>query len=366
MILIILANIRQNLPRLFLASLGVGLGLLVWISTTFYFDSVMGRVTPELPPVPIPADIVVTPKSTGFRYHSDVSYYEPVVFVKTSNAAGLGEVMAMAKDSQFLVKYQLLSGAWPRSADEIAVPASWLNRTMLSIGDLTPFTAHKGNFYTSTQLRISGVFESNFPTYNLPVITLDAYQLIKAQGISGLERYFVNLMPGADPACLADLLDRQQSAVTETGKSLALKLHEAAWQEQHGDAWLFGYGLSGLVFVVAGAGMANVLFLTMNERLAELGKLKTLGVEHPGVGAIFFAEGLIICILGLILALSFYVCGSLLLVRLGIVPQLVLTSTMVRHLLVGAFFLLHIPPHYPIAIANLYRPMDLLRMGTQY
>jgi hypothetical protein len=360
---IIVANLRYNRGRIILAALGIALGLLTNLITHYYFTYMVTGAAQATPP-PLPADVVLSPVSLKYQTHPDVLAWESVIKLTANTAAGIDDILAFQPGTQFNEGYQMLEGHWPEAADELAVPMEWLARTGLRVGDTTALTIRYGRFYGTTIYRISGVFDSPYFTYHVPVMNTAGFARAQEQGAFGIERIFLKLHPATDLSALIAAIAPERSAQVETASSLATLHQHEALMETHGDALIWSNILSGLVLTIASLGVMNMLVLASTERMAEVGILKTYGVRSAAIGALFFGEALAISLLGVLIALGVYTAGSLFLLRLGIIPVFAITQGMIRNMGMAVALITFLPPLYPIGANFMVSAMRLIRVSN--
>ncbi len=325
---------------------GVVLGLLTNLATTFYFTYMTGRGAGE-DAVPLPADMVLEPVSDDYAHHPDVLYYEDVLVLTANTAAGVHEILVLPVGSRFLGGYRLLAGHWPQTAAELAVPCGWVARSGVNLGETTRVTVRFGGFASTTEFVVCGVFESPFPTYDLPLMNPDGHQ---RTGGYGRRRVFLAVRPGVDLERLAARLARQQTAVAETPTLVAQGRNTQRWEEIYGDAMAWSYTLSTMVLVICSLGMMNMMALSVDERRPEIAILKTFGVKNPSIFLLFLAESAAVAVLAVVVALGLFGLATTGLFLVGQVPRAGLTWPLVRNACVAASVVAFVPPFYPAGL----------------
>lgn len=360
---IIFSNIRHNFGRVLLACLGISIGLLANLVTTYYFTHMTGGID-DVPEAKLPADMILIPVSRAYQTHPDVLHYERVVVLDANTASGIEEILVFQEGTAFAGGYDVFAGHWPQTEEEIAVPREWLTKTGLAVGDRTPLTVRFGNHYGTTWFTISGVFDSPYFTYHAPVINTAGFARAQAQDAFGRTKFFLQLREDTNMQALTRVIARESTASIETADMLAEELWQQRWNELYGDSMAWSYLLSTMLLGIAALGVINMLLLVVVERMTEIGKLKSLGVNNTSIAFIFYGESLAITVLAVVMTIGVYSLGSLILLSAGLIPVFSLSSQMVLHVLTAAAIVTFIPPIYPVALSSQFTAMYLIRSGS--
>jgi len=354
---IVLANLRRKRARLVLIVSGVVLGLLTNAATTFYFTYLTGR-DPASGVIPLPADIILNPVKDDYSRHPDVAYFEEVFILTAHTAAGMHQILAYPRDSQFAAGYAMVEGHWPRDCGELAVPRSWAARTGVPVGETVTVTVRFGGFATASSFTVSGVFDSPLITYDVPVMLVEGYR--RTQGF-GRRYVFIRAREGADVDRLAAALARQETATAETPALVARGKSIQRWQDIHGDAMAWSYTLSTMLLLVCALGMMNIMALSVQERKSEMAILKTFGVKSPGIFLLFLGESVLVAVFSVLITLVLSALAGLALYWGGVIPRLFLGWPLFRNVCVAALVVALLPPFYPAGLGMTYSTVRLLQ-----
>lgn len=354
---IVLANLRRNRARVALIVSGVVLGLLTNAATTFYFTYLAGR-EPAAGVIPLPADIILSPVDSEYARHPGVAHFEEVFILTAHTAAGVHAILAYPRDSQFTAGYTMVEGHWPQDCGALAVPRSWAARTGIPVGETVTVTVRFGGFATVSQFTVSGVFDSPFITYDVPVMLVEGYR--RTQGF-GRRRVFIRAREGIDLEDLAAVLARQETATAETPALVARGRSIQRWEDVYGDAMAWSYTLSTMLLLVCALGMMNIMALSVQERKSEMAILKTFGVKSPGIFFLFLGESTLVAMLSILITLGLSAVAAAALYWGGIVPQLFLGWPLVRNVCVAALVVALLPPFYPAGLGMVYSTVRLLQ-----
>ncbi|MEW6522785.1 MAG: ABC transporter permease [Bacillota bacterium] len=357
MVDIIVANLRRNRARVALVVSGVVLGLLTNLVTTYYFTYMTGLDEGE-GFLPLPADIILNPVTAEYAHHPDVSHFEEVFVLTAHTAAGIHEILAYPRHSRFTTGYVMVEGYWPRDSWELAVPRSWVLRSDVGVGETTNVTIRFGGFSVVSQFVISGVFESPFLTYDVPVMLTEGYE--RTEGFAQ-RRVFIEVREGANVDRLAAALARQETATAETPALVARGRSVQRWQDVYGDAMAWSYTLSTMLLVVCSLGMMNVMALSVQERRSEMAVLKTFGVRSPGIFVLFFGESALVATISVAVTLLLYGLAGAALYLAGIIPYFGLQWPLIRNLCTAALVVAFVPPFYPAGLGMGYSTVRLLQ-----
>lgn len=354
---IVLANLRRKRARVALIVSGVVLGLLTNAATTFYFTYLTGR-DPASGIIPLPADIILNPVTDEYTHHPQVAHFEEVFILTAHTAAGVHQILAYQRDSQFTTGYTMVEGHWPQDDHQLAVPRSWAARTGLQVGETVPVTVRFGGFAAVSHFTVSGVFDSPFITYDVPVMLVEGFR--RTQGF-GRRHVFIRAREGANMEALAAALARQETATAETPALVAQGRSIQRWEDVYGDAMAWSYTLSTMLLLVCALGMMNIMALSVQERKSEMAILKTFGVRSPGIFFLFLGESMLVAIFSILITLALSAVASAALYWGGIAPQLLLGWPLMRNVSVAALVVALIPPFYPAGLGMVYSTVRLLQ-----
>lgn len=354
-----IAHVRFRWRRLLLLLLGLVVGFLAVLSSAYYFAFVVS--VPEADMHRLPADLIVNPVNTAFLAHPSVVAAERIIVLESRTAAGTGTALALPTDSTFLGKYPLLAGHWPLSAEEIAVPHHWLQRTGLQLGDQTPLTIRFSRFHGTTWYTVSGVFEDPFTAFNGPIINNDGYERAKKAGGFGRVYYFIDLHETVDAVAWAQNLIPEGSASVKSVSLLAAEAQSRALTHTYGDIAMLSGILNVFLLIIVGLGMMNILLLATMQRQHEIGVLKTYGLGEAGIWALFFLESLLLCSIALGITLGVFYLGLTIGYKLGLLPLIAAPSGAIHHLLIAVWFIAFVPTFYPLNASLSKSVVELLR-----
>lgn len=196
--------------------------------------------------------------------------------------------------------YRLAPKDWVRFLDEKAgciVGRGLAERYALKVGD--PLVL-EGTIYPGTwRFQIVGIYASDNPTYDEETMFFHWSYLNEGMGRPDLcGTYSIDLERGADAAQIAKAVDD----LFRNSSNRTLTQSEAAFQAQFLSMW----GNVGLLFAFIGAAVIfatavialNTMLLSVNERVKEIGVLKTLGFSNASVRGLFLAESFVLCLGG--------------------------------------------------------------------
>lgn len=226
--------------------------------------------------------------------------------------------------------------------------------------------------------RVIGVLESrgaagfiNLDTFTyVPVETLKK----KILGVDYVQMISVKMRdPGKETATVADItaLLRKRHDIDDPKKDdfavTSTKEAMAAIEDVLGSVTILLLALTSISLLVGGVGIMNVMYVSVTERVSEIGLRKALGATEGNILAQFLFEALLITlvggIIGILLGIVFSLGLSVLFEVLGVGISLTFTP---EALLLGAIFSMSTGVIFGLAPA--YRaarlsPMEALRKG---
>lgn len=197
-----------------------------------------------------------------------------------------------------LLRPVVLSGRLDRlGPSELAVSRQLAEETGLTVGD----TVRAGPRRSPVPLRVVAVYDSvRAPGADLGLALVDRGQqsaIAAGDGTGYDDNVLVKLAPGADPDQVRPALERALSGAPLARLDSVADLKDQASAPLRSTLNLL-WVLTALAVLIAFAGIANTLSLSVLERTRESALLRALGLTRRGFGAALATESVFVALLG--------------------------------------------------------------------
>jgi putative ABC transport system permease protein len=247
-------------------------------------------------------------------------------FNGTLGTAGGYELTAVRGDAiGTLVRPSVLSGHLGElRLGELAVSKQLAHETGLAVGDVVPTSSDNGEL----DLRVVAVYEgASGPGNDLGLAMVDLTTLTKLEPqLAGYESVLIKLKPGVSQA------DGRAALEKITATSPLAQLASAAdikdrMAEPIRQMLSLLWALIGLTVIIALAGIANTLSLSVLERTRESALLRALGLTRGQLRATLTIESVLMATMGSIFGLALGIGSAWLIIKTVATPAMPITFT---------------------------------------
>ncbi len=299
MLTLLVGALWGNRARSLITAAAVAVAVGAYLTVAFYFTVHVPQ--PHLPPVDLPADIVVTPwfardwdAFEGQLMHRfpEVEALEPYRIASAYTADGVQEIIAADPGSRFHEKLvHLAEGSLP-GPGQVLLPALEGMDWGTSVGEETSFMFQPGRAPRWHALVVSGFYEAGYRRFSCPVVTVET--MIEITPVS-VVHYMVHLEEGTDADAVAASMDRNHRDIiarVETASGIHEEELAHEWKETYQSIYNSARGLVVLLMAVAAVAILNTIYMAFLYRKRELGILKALGMKPRSLFTLLALEGL--------------------------------------------------------------------------
>jgi len=326
-------NIRIHMLRSTLAMLGIVIGVVAIASMGILGNSMVSSVSESINSVG--DSVIVSPYSGGSgggpgggggafggstqgQFISDSDYQKikqavapsiaiPVHQTSQRMSVGVGSDDIVATiygvDQEDIKDFnlKLISGDFSSGNSGCLVGADFAKDNNIRVGSRITIGSD-GQYGT---LRVTGIIEErgmsfDLSTDNALVVTRDWYE----SNFGDIDQYnqvVVKVKQGQDTAAVKTIienqLNRRDKIVTVTDSKATLSTIYATF----GTITTFVTAIGGISMIVAGVSIFNIMMMSVNERIKEIGIMRSIGVQKKEVMSMFIYEAIIIGVCGSII-----------------------------------------------------------------
>ncbi|WP_320129962.1 FtsX-like permease family protein [uncultured Sphaerochaeta sp.] len=244
-------------------------------------------------------------------------------FSEDGNLPVLVTAIDPEKDNQvFHFADTLAEGRFLKPRDENGILlGSWLAEDIgAKVGYwVTLVTRGNGGFYEAMDMQVVGILNCPNPNVNRTLLMMDIKSANEHLGMEGSVTELDVFIPDnkelgkaiQDIGTIATSVDGQLE--TYSWSDLA-RDYLAALSADKGSSYLILF----LVFIIASVGISNTMLMAMQERIRELGMMRTLGVSDQQIRLAFLFEAGGIGLIGSLFGILLGILGNIYLVQVGI------------------------------------------------
>lgn len=325
-------NIRLHMLRSTLAMLGIVIGVVAIASMGILGNSMVSSVSASLNSVG--DSVIVSPysgssggmgagggggaSSVQDQYISDSNFQKikqavapnvaiPVHQTSQRMSVGVGSDDIVATiygvDPQYVPDLNLVltSGAYSSGNSGCLVGSEFAKDNNIRVGSRISIGSD-GQYGT---LRVTGIIEErgmsfDLSTDNALVVTRDWYES-NFGGIDQYDQVVVKVKEGEDTAEVKKIVEKQLNRRDKIVSVTDSKATLSSIYETFGTITTFVTAIGGISMIVAGVSIFNIMMMSVNERIKEIGIMRSIGTQKKEVMSMFIYEAAIIGFCGSII-----------------------------------------------------------------
>jgi putative ABC transport system permease protein len=324
-------NIRIHMLRSTLAMLGIVIGVVAIASMGILGNSLVATVSESLSSVG--DSVIVTPysgsggsfgpggggggSSTGALKLSDQNFQQikravapnvaiPVLSTSERMKVGVGsdDIVAMVYgvDPQYIPDLNLVltAGDYNNGNSGCLVGSTFAKDHNIKVGSRISMGSDGGK----GTLRVTGIIEErgmsfDISTDNAIVATQDWFENTYNQ--NDYNQVIVKVKEGQDTAEVKTIIEKQLNKRDKIVSVTDSKATLATIYSTFGMVTTFVTAIGGISMVVAGVSIFNIMMMSVNERIKEIGIMRSIGTQKKEVMSMFIYEAVIIGVIGSII-----------------------------------------------------------------
>jgi putative ABC transport system permease protein len=343
-------NIRIHMLRSTLAMLGIVIGVVAIASMGILGNSLVATVSESLSSVG--DSVTVSPYSGGGGFGpgggggggssvnlklSDQNFQQikravapnvaiPVLSTSERMKVGVGTDDIVATiygvDPQYIpdLKLVLTSGDYNNGNSGCLVGSTFAEDHNIKVGSRISI----GSDGEKGTLRVTGIIEErgmsfDLSTDNAIVVTQDWFD--NTYNRNDYDQIIVKVKEGQDTADVKTIIEKQLNKRDKIVSVMDSKATMATIYSTFGTVTTFVTAIGGISMVVAGVSIFNIMMMSVNERIKEIGIMRSIGTQKKEVMSMFIYEAAIIGVIGSIVG------GILSIVAGYLISALMLGST---------------------------------------
>ncbi len=322
-------NIRIHLLRSTLAMLGIVIGVVAIASMGILGNSMVSYVSENINSVG--DSVIVTPYSGGggMGMHdggggpggsaanlkiSDQNFQKiqravapnvaiPVLTASERMKVGVGSDSFVATiygvDPQYIPDFNLVltAGGYNNANSGCLVGSTFAEDHNIVVGSRISL----GTDGDKGTLRVTGIIKErgmsfDLSTDNAIVVTEDWFDMTYNR--MDYDQVVVKVKEGQDSAVVKTIIEKQLNRVDKIVSVMDSKATLATIYETFGTITTFVTAIGGISMIVAGVSIFNIMMMSVNERIKEIGIMRSIGTRKRGVMVMFVYEAAIIGIIG--------------------------------------------------------------------
>jgi putative ABC transport system permease protein len=318
-------NIRLHMLRSTLAMLGIVIGVVAIASMGILGNSLVATVSESLSSVG--DSVIVTPYSGGGGGFgqggggtsvnlklSDQNFQQikravapnvaiPVLSTSERMKVGVGTDDIVATiygvDPQYIpdLKLVLTSGDYNNGNSGCLVGSTFAEDHNIKVGSRISI----GSDGEKGTLRVTGIIEErgmsfDLSTDNAIVATQDWFD--NTYNRNDYDQIIVKVKEGQDTADVKTLIEKQLNKRDKIVSVTDSKATLASIYSTFGTVTTFVTAIGGISMVVAGVSIFNIMMMSVNERIKEIGIMRSIGTQKKEVMSMFIYEAAIIGVIG--------------------------------------------------------------------
>ena len=321
-------NIRTHMLRSTLAMLGIVIGVVAIASMGILGNSLVATVSESLSSVG--DSVTVTPyagSGGGFGSGgggsggssvnlklSDQNFQQikravapnvaiPVLSTSERMKVGVGSDDIVATiygvDPQYIpdLKLVLTAGEYNKGNSGCLVGSTFAEDHNIKVGSRISI----GSDGEKGTLRVTGIIEErgmsfDLSTDNAIVATQDWFD--NTYNRNDYDQIIVKVKEGQDTADVKTLIEKQLNKRDKIVSVMDSKATMATIYETFGTVTTFVTAIGGISMVVAGVSIFNIMMMSVNERIKEIGIMRSIGTQKKEVMSMFIYEAAIIGVIG--------------------------------------------------------------------
>jgi len=320
-------NIRTHMLRSTLAMLGIVIGVVAIASMGILGNSLVATVSESLSSVG--DSVTVSPYSGGGGFGpgggggggtsvnlklSDQNFQEikravapnvaiPVLSTSERMKVGVGSDDIVATiygvDPQYLpdLKLVLTAGDYNNGNSGCLVGFTFAKDHNIKVGSRISI----GSDGEKGTLRVTGIIEErgmsfDLSTDNAIVATQDWFD--NTYNRNDYDQIIVKVKEGQDTADVKTLIEKQLNKRDKIVSVMDSKATMSTIYETFGMVTTFVSAIGGISMVVAGVSIFNIMMMSVNERIKEIGIMRSIGTQKKEVMSMFIYEAVIIGVIG--------------------------------------------------------------------
>ena len=318
-------NIRLHFLRSTLAMLGIVIGVVAIASMGILGNSMVSMVSDSLSSVG--DSVIVTPYAGGGGTHglgggtsaqnlkiTDQQFQQikravapgvaiPVLSTSERMKVGVGKDDIVATvygiDPQYLpdLNLKLISGSLNNGNSGCLVGSEFAKDNNIKVGSRISM----GTDGSKGTLRVTGIIEErgmsfDVSTDNAVLATQDWFDNTYSR--DDYDEVVVKVKSGQDTADVKTIIEKQLNKRDKIVSVMDSKATLATIFETFGAVTTFVTAIGGISMVVAGVSIFNIMMMSVNERVKEIGIMRSIGTQKKEVMSMFIYEAAIIGVIG--------------------------------------------------------------------
>ena len=320
-------NIRTHMLRSTLAMLGIVIGVVAIASMGILGNSLVSTVSESLSSVG--DSVTVSPYSGGGGFGpgggmgggssvnlklSDQNFQQikravapnvaiPVLSTSERMKVGVGSDDIVATiygvDPQYIpdLKLVLTAGDYNNGNSGCLVGSTFAEDHNIKVGSRISI----GSDGEKGTLRVTGIIEErgmsfDLSTDNAIVATQDWFD--NTYNRNDYDQIIVKVKEGQDTADVKTLIEKQLNKRDKIVSVMDSKATMSTIYETFGMVTTFVSAIGGISMVVAGVSIFNIMMMSVNERIKEIGIMRSIGTQKKEVMSMFIYEAVIIGVIG--------------------------------------------------------------------
>jgi len=318
-------NIRVHFLRSTLAMLGIVIGVVAIASMGILGNSMVSMVSESLSSVG--DSVIVTPYSGGgggFGSSGSSSANMkitdqqlqqitravapntaiPVVSTSERMKVGVGDedivAMVYGIDPKYIpdLNFELASGSFNNANSGCLVGSEFAKDNNIKVGSRITMGSDGGK----GALRVSGIIKErgmsfDISTDNAIVATQDWFENTYNRR-DDYDEVVVKVRSGQDSAVVKTNIEKQLNRRDKMVSVMDSKATLASIYETFGMVTTFVTAIGGISMIVAGVSIFNIMMMSVNERIKEIGIMRSIGTQKKEVMSMFIYEAAIIGVIG--------------------------------------------------------------------
>ncbi|MDD1694992.1 MAG: ABC transporter permease [Methanoregula sp.] len=319
-------NIRLHFLRSTLAMLGIVIGVVAIASMGILGNSLVATVSDSLSSVG--DSVIVTPYTGGGSMGmgggsggssanlkiTDQQFQQikravapgvaiPVLSTSERMKVGVGSDDIVAAvygvDPQYIpdLNFELTSGGFNNANSGCLVGSEFAKDNNIKVGSRISM----GTDGSKGTLRVTGIIEErgmsfDISTDNAIVVTQDWFD--STYDRDDYDEVVVKVKSGQDTAAVKTIIEKQLNKRDKIVSVMDSKATLATIFETFGAVTTFVTAIGGISMVVAGVSIFNIMMMSVNERVKEIGIMRSIGTQKKEVMSMFIYEAAIIGVIG--------------------------------------------------------------------
>lgn len=317
-------NIRVHFLRSTLAMLGIVIGVVAIASMGILGNSMVSMVSESLSSVG--DSVIVTPYSGGgggFGSSGSSSANMkitdqqlqqitravapntaiPVVSTSERMKVGVGDedivAMVYGIDPKYIpdLNFELASGSFNNANSGCLVGSEFAKDNNIKVGSRITMGSDGGR----GALRVSGIIKErgmsfDISTDNAIIATQDWFD--NTYNREDYDEVVVKVRSGQDSAAVKTNIEKQLNRRDKMVSVMDSKATLASIYATFGSVTTFVSAIGGISMIVAGVSIFNIMMMSVNERIKEIGIMRSIGTQKKEVMSMFIYEAAIIGVIG--------------------------------------------------------------------